>query len=156
MTKLVIGLFDRRSEASLTLARLRDKGIKSGQMSVVAKRVKELAEIGRDFGLGEPKAGIGDNGLFGTAKGLAIGLGLRPERAAVLGKAAPRLAGAALGEEDGEDGMAVGLIGIGLPREDALSYSQAVAGGKLLVIVETESDRAEEVRTEMNRTGERI
>ncbi|WP_379131777.1 hypothetical protein [Paenibacillus sp. sgz500958] len=41
-----------------------------------------------------------DSGIYGTARGIGVGLGMLPDTAVTAGPAAHKLAGAALGKED--------------------------------------------------------
>ncbi|MBT2293504.1 hypothetical protein J7E73_31325 [Paenibacillus albidus] len=106
-----------------------------GDISVVTKQKAVVERIGINTGIGQAKAGVGNGGLFGTAKELAVGLAMVPDSAVAAGPAAPKLAGAALGEEPQVDGLAVSLIGIGIPKADAIAYAQHAGQENIIVIV---------------------
>ncbi|BCG60147.1 general stress protein [Paenibacillus sp. URB8-2] len=138
MTILVVGIFGHKTDASLAIQDLRDSGIKTKKISVVAKEKSVVSELSRNTGVAKPQEGLGSIGLFGTAKGIAIGLNMLPDTAVAAGPAARRLAGAEFGDDPGEDGIVVGLIGIGIPKEDAEAYEKHVDLGHVIVIAALE------------------
>lgn len=140
MTTLVVGIFGHKTDASMAIQDLRGSGIRTKRISVLAKEKSTVSELSHGTGIAKPKEGPGSIGLFGTVKGIAIGLNMLPDTAVAAGPAAPRLAGAEFGNDPGEDGITVGLIGIGIPKEDAEAYEKHVDLGHVIVIVALEPE----------------
>ncbi|AIQ70063.1 general stress protein [Paenibacillus graminis] len=137
MTILVMGIFGHPGDASLAIEAAKEQGIKPKQISVVTKQKNTLNVISHDTGIGRTESGEGNEGLFGTAKALGVGLEMLPDTAVAAGPAARKLAGAEL---DG-DGLAVSLISIGIPQEDAEVYARHAAKEHIIVIVTLEEEQ---------------
>ncbi|QQZ60935.1 general stress protein [Paenibacillus sonchi] len=134
MTILVVGIFEHPSDAALAIEAVREQGIKPKQISVVTKQKNTLKMISHDTGIGRTESGEGNEGLFGTAKALGVGLEMLPDTAVAAGPAARKLAGADL---EG-DGLPVSLISIGIPQEDAKIYARHVGKEHIIVMVTLE------------------
>ncbi|WP_405115145.1 general stress protein [Paenibacillus sp. FSL K6-1217] len=131
MPTLVLGIFGHRSDAVLAIEELKENGIKAKHISAVTKQKNTLEIISQDAGIGDVETGQGNKGLFGTARGLGVGLDMVPDSAVAAGPAARKLAGADLET----DGLAVSLIGMGIPQEDAEAYAQHADLEHIIVIV---------------------
>ncbi|WP_310550209.1 hypothetical protein [Paenibacillus glufosinatiresistens] len=142
MTKLIIGIFGHRSDASLAIEELGEQGVKSARISMIAREKQEADIISQDTGLRKPQEGPGSEGLFGTARNLAIGLDLLPDTAVASGAAA-KAAGAEFGDDPGEDGLVVSLMSMGIPAEDAELYERHVDLKRILVLVLLQGEEAE-------------
>ncbi|WP_052088398.1 hypothetical protein [Paenibacillus wynnii] len=140
MTVLIVGIFGHATDVSLAIEDLKDLGIKLKKISVVTKQKKIVDQISHDTGIGKSDVGIGNDGVFGTARGIGTGLGMLPETAVAAGPAAHKLAGAELDESiiQGE-GLAVGLMGLGIPKEDAVGYAKHAALENIILIVALEN-----------------
>ena len=149
MATLVFGVFGHATDAALAIEDLKELGIKAKNISVVTKQRLTVEQITHTAGIGKADVGIGNTGIFGTARGIGTGLGLIPEMAVAAGPAAHKLAGAVLNEEEIEgEGLAVGLMGLGIPQEDAAIYAKHAALENIVVIVllgEESSSKVNEV-----------
>lgn len=141
MTKLVVGIFGHRSDASLAIEALKESGIKAKDISAVTKQKTTLDIITKDTGIGKTEAGEGNGGLFGTARGLGVGLDMLTDSAVAAGPAARKLAGADLDT----DGLAVSLIGIGIPQEDADKYTRHTDLERIIIIVEAAMEQQQQI-----------
>lgn len=131
MPTLVLGIFGHRSDAALAIGELKENGIKSKNISAVTKQKNTLEIISHDTGIGAAQTGEGNEGLFGTARGLGVGLDMLADTAVAAGPAARKLAGADIET----DGLTVSLIGIGIPQEDAEAYARHAELEHIIVIV---------------------
>lgn len=131
MPTLVLGIFGYRSDAALAIEELKDNGIKAKHISAFTKQKNTLEMISHDTGIGATEAGAGNGGLFGTARGLGVGLDMVSDTAVAAGPAAHKLAGADIET----DGLVVSLIGIGVPQEDAEAYARHADLEHIIVIV---------------------
>ncbi|WP_410514621.1 hypothetical protein PaeBR_09690 [Paenibacillus sp. BR2-3] len=104
-------------------------------------------QISQDTGIGKPEAGIGNGGLFGTAKELSVGLDMLPDTAVAAGPAARKLAGAELEKDNLDDGLAVSLVGMGIPKKDAEGYAKHADQEHIIVIVALEEEKSQQVST---------
>lgn len=131
MPTLILGIFGHRSDAVLAIGELKENGIKAKHISAVTKQKNTLEIISQDAGIGDVETGQGNKGLFGTARGLGVGLDMVADSAVAAGPAARKLAGADLET----DGLAVSLIGMGIPQEDAQAYAKHADLEHIIVIV---------------------
>ncbi|MBD1863158.1 MULTISPECIES: YsnF/AvaK domain-containing protein [Trichocoleus] len=162
-----IGIFPSREQAEHALGELRDSGFPMDKVSVVAKdsnhNDERLAgtevthQVGNKVGNKADegaKTGAITGGALGGLAGLLVGLGILaipgigPVMLAGAGATvlATALSGTAIGAATG--GLLGGLVGLGIPEDRAKVYSDRVAQGQYMVIVEgTDADlrRAEAI-----------
>ncbi len=146
--RVISGLFDTYEAAAQAIRELKDMGVRSEDISVIANNaegheVEDIDEVAEDAGAG---AGIG--ALLGGAGGLLAGLGAIaiPGLGAVvaggwlLSTAIGAVAGAAVG------GVAGGVVGAlteaGVSEHDAHVYAEGVRRGGTLVTARVEDARA--------------
>ncbi|HEY9825568.1 MAG TPA: signal transduction histidine kinase (STHK), LytS [Stenomitos sp.] len=160
-----VGIFDVESDAERALTELRNTGFPMDRVSLIAQNTndrhthdrhlhsetsnaphrRDLAETTHaDEGA---KVGSATGGVVGGLTGLLVGVGtlaipgvgpimLAGAAATAL---ATTLAGGAIGAAAG--GLLGGLVGLGIPEERARAYSEHVATGKYLIVVDgTEHD----------------
>ncbi len=144
MVKTVIGVFDSHDQAEKAVAKLRQSGYDTNEISIVAKGTKQ-AQNGDDdegdatLGMDTVADGTTTGGVLGGLAGLAMGAGalaipgLGPIIAA--GPIAGLLSGAATG------GVAGGLIDWGVPEEQGRHYEDEVKKGKVLAAVRTNEQK---------------
>ncbi|WP_138493160.1 general stress protein [Paenibacillus pinistramenti] len=148
MTKLVAGLFANRQDVSLLIEDLKKQDVDSKDILIIVKDYNELNQIAEDAGWKAPESGNAGNTIFGVLRGLTeIMEGARGE-ASALGPAAETLAGADLWAAS--DSLAVPLIGIGVPEEDAQMYHKQVADGRFLVLVQCDEEKAVSIKDAMH------
>lgn len=136
MTRMVVGIFGHRSDASLAIEALKEIGIHKKQISAVTKQKNTLKNVSENTGIGNAETGAGNEGLFGTARGLGVGLDMIADSAVAAGPAAGKLAGAGL---EG-DGLIVSLISSGIPEEDAQKYARHADMEHIIVMVTLEEE----------------
>lgn len=136
MTELVVGVFGHRSDAILAIESLHRHGVKAGRISVVTRQKNDVKAISRDTGIGKPQSGIGNGGLFGTAREIGVGLNMIDDTAVAAGPAAQKLAGADMET----DGLVVSLMSVGIPRADAERYARHAELEHIVVIVQADAD----------------
>ncbi len=160
--KRSVGLFYSRDEAEKALRALKDDGFDMNRVNVVAKDADEVTQsAGVDTAYDEGNnaaegagAGATTGTVLGGIGGLLVGLGTLAIPGVgpiiVAGQAATTiattLAGAGVGAVAG--GIIGGLVGMGIPEDRAKIYSDRVAGGSYLVMVNGTSDdisRAEKI-----------
>lgn len=157
-----LGVFTTRSETEAALQQLRDAGFSMNKVSIIARdpdRDDEIAGVDVKDPVGN-KADAGavtgavTGGALGGITGLLVGLGalaipgVGPIMLAGAGATAlaTTLAGTAIGAAAG--GLIGALVGMGIPEDRARIYSDRVARGDYLVMVdgtEEEIRRAENI-----------
>ena len=146
MITLMIGIFGHPTDASLVIEDLKGLGIKAKNISVVTKQKNTLSQICHDTGIGKAEVGMGNSGVFGTARGIGTGLGLLPDTSVAAGPAAHKLAGAELDTANVQgEGLAVSLMGLGIPEEDAIGFAKHAALENIIVIVPVEGRKSDEI-----------
>jgi hypothetical protein len=170
MAKTVIGLFDRFGEAQSAVEDLMRYGVRREDISLVARdehgdltREREVGASGTAEGAG---AGAVGGSLVGGALGLLVGTGLLvipglgPVLAAgplaagigtIAAAAGATAIGAGLGAAAG--GLLGGLMGAGVPEEEAHAYLEGVRRGGTLLSVHAADTEADDVREILLRNG---
>jgi uncharacterized protein (TIGR02271 family) len=161
MAKTVVGLFDSYTEAQSVVQDLIDNGFRRDDISVVSNDSAQLDDRERMVGTEESAAaeGAGTGAVGGTVLGGALGLlvgagllaipGIGPvlaagPLAATIGSGAAIAGAGALGAGIGAatGGLIGGLVGAGVPKEDAEYYAEGVRRGGTLVTVNAEDAMA--------------
>ncbi len=165
--KRAVGVFSTRHETEQALGELRTSGFDMNKVSVIAKDadskgdiagidVKDSADNKADEGATK---GALTGGTLGGLTGLLVGLGL----VAIPGigpimlagasatAIATTLAGTALGAAAG--GLIGALVGLGIPEEQAKVYSDRVARGDYLVLVDGTEAELAKAETILSRGG---
>jgi hypothetical protein len=162
--RTTIGVFTNHYDAEIAVHEIKKMGLGSKELSIIVHdddRAKELAaETGTRVAQGAA-AGAGTGAVAGGTAGLLLGLaalaipGIGPVLAAgplatALGATA---AGAAVGA--GTGGIVGALTGMGVSREEAERYEEAVRKGDVLVAVGTHAENDEAVERTLERYSAR-
>lgn len=155
MANTIVGLFDDRDEAQNAVRDLVEAGFARDRVSIVANdpqgnlQTEKVDEQGNFAGAGAA-TGAASGAVVGGIAGLLIGMGFAVIPVAGLLIAGP-IAGLVAGVVGGAaaGGIIGALIGLGIPREQADVYAEAVRRGSTLVTVQTfaeaDRDRAEQI-----------
>ena len=158
-TRRAIGVFSHRHDAEAALGELRSAGFSMNQVSLIAKDERHIdrqsGHHGDDNKADEGlRSGAITGGVLGTLGGLLVGLGALaiPGVGPVIlaGATATTLATALTGGVIGAAAGSIvgGLVGLGIPEEQAKVYSDRFSKGHYLLMVEgtdAELDRAEAI-----------
>lgn len=146
-TTAVAGVFYTRAEAEQAIRDLRTAGFLEDNIGMIAR--DSDGNVVREKGREETLAGEGAaaGAVVGAGAGALVGLGVLAGTIPVLG---PVLAIGTLGTIllNAAGGAAIlglvgGLIGLGIPEDDAKYYESEVHGGKFLVTVEATNRETE-------------
>ncbi len=159
----VLGLYDRFEDAQQVVHALSKAGFRWEDISMISQDAegKYSREINADPDTAAKAedategaaAGAGLGAVLGGLGGLLVGLGalaipgVGPVIAA--GPIAAALAGAGIGAAAG--GLIGALVDLGVPEEQAQIYAESIKRGGTLVSVRTDSNRAQEAVSIMNR-----
>ena len=150
--RTITALFDSYDDAGSAVRALKDAGIPSADISLVANNVAGDIQSEDDIAAEEGvAAGAGVGAVAGGGAGLLAGLGaiaipgIGPVIAGgwLLATAVGALAGAAIGGAAG--GLLGALANAGVPEEQAHIYAEGVRRGGTLVSVRAEDSRADSV-----------
>ncbi|MDT3428651.1 putative membrane protein [Paenibacillus forsythiae] len=146
MNKRIVGVFTNEHDASQAIGDLKSRGFQTEDISVIARNKEDVNTVGEETGTKAPEgmaSGAATGGLLGGVTGLLVGIGalaipgIGPIIAA--GPIAATLAGAAVGA--GTGGLVGGLIGLGIPEDEAESYTRYVDEGRILVMVDADTSQ---------------
>ncbi len=160
-----IGVFEHRRDAEAAVNELRNSGFDSDDVSIIGK------DAGNNLNANVPgtmqgnkaddgaKAGAATGAALGGLGGLLVGLGALaiPGVGPVLlgGAAATALATAATGAGIGAAAGTItgGLVGLGIPENQARAYSDRLNRGDYIVIVDGTDDEIRRIQTILKRYG---
>lgn len=150
MNKKIVGVFYTEHEASQAIEDLKAHGFLTEDISVIARNRRDTEALTEETGTKAPEglaSGAATGGILGGVTGLLAGIGalaipgIGPIIAA--GPIAATLTGVAVGA--GTGGLVGGLIGLGIPEDEAASYDNYVDEGRILVMVDADNTRADDV-----------
>jgi hypothetical protein len=158
MARLVVGLFERFDDARDAVEELQAYEYPAGDLNVICGSKAQAVASKHAHAHAIPQTegatiGAGAGAVMGGAAALLAGLtafavpGFGPILAA--GTLTAAFAGAGVGAVAG--GLVGGLIGLGVSKDDAYTYEQAVKNGGTVVTVRTSDDRYEHAIEIMNR-----
>lgn len=150
MAEKIVGVFASEHDAANAVQDLKSLGYRAEEISVVGKSKADIDTIHDETGTKAPEGiatGAATGGVLGGVAGLLAGLGalaipgIGPILAA--GPIAATLTGAAVGA--GTGGLVGGLVGLGIPEEEAKEYNSYVNSGRILVMVDADNNRDDQV-----------
>lgn len=156
--RTISALFDNYDRAAAAVRSLRDAGMDSADISIVANRLAESL-AGDEPAEQGAAAGAGVGAVAGGGAGLLAGLGtvavpgIGPVLAGgwLLATAVGALAGAAVGGAAG--GLLGALANAGVPEGEAHVYAEGVRRGGTLVSVRSPDERVETVAAILRDSG---
>jgi hypothetical protein len=148
-----MGIFTDPREADQAVDELRGAGFKTEDISVIMREEGRVAPTGRGGEVAkDATAGVATGGAIGGIAGLIVGIvavtvpgigaliatGPLAIALGLIEVGATTLAGAITGGAAG--GIIGGLIGLGVPKERAEAYEEAVRRGQILLAVSVTPD----------------
>jgi hypothetical protein len=160
--RTVVGAFETRDAAEDAIERLKAAGFGADRIGVVMRDPRETGEFAESTGVGDMSGeGATVGAISGAGVGALIGLALAgssiilPGIGPVLigGPLVAGLTGAGVGAASG--GLIGGLIGSGIPEEEARDYATRVEQGHILVSVQADDVMASRARQILVEEGAR-
>lgn len=162
--RAVVGVFHTEEEAIRAINQLHKMGYHKEQISVLAENPDRFKQLDRDsdVDVDTPKdvgkgaaAGAITGGVLGGLGALVVELGILaipgvgPFLAAgpIAATIGGLVAGGALG------GVVGALVGLGIEKDEAKIYEQNLKDGDILIVVDTDEDRYENVRSTLGSRG---
>ena len=147
--RTITALFDTYDHAASAVRSLKDAGISSADISIVANNVAGDIQYEDDMDAGVGALAGGGAGLLAGLGTIAIpGIGPVIAGGWLLATAVGALAGAAVGGAAG--GLLGALANAGVPEETAHIYAEGVRRGGTLVSVRAEETRADSAAAILN------
>ncbi|GAB6990569.1 general stress protein [Paenibacillus pini] len=143
MAQLLVAIFKTRQDTALAIQDLEEAGYHKKDISLLGKNKLDLVMICHDAGLKEPKAGVGNTGVFGEVKNIISSLEIGSQITWAVGPAVPKLAGATIGTD--ADELVVGLIGLGIPQKDAEQYEDHLIKERIILMMESTLEQSKEL-----------
>jgi uncharacterized membrane protein len=154
MSKAVTAVFSDSSSAENAARQIKEEGLRTEDISVVAKHDGNGAmdDGTRDTGVKDNISdGVLTGGIIGSLAGLLIGAGtLMVPGLGIVAAAGPVtgfLAGGATG------GVVGGLVDLGIPEEKSKNYESDIKSGKILFAMNAEDENIDRVSDILRRNG---
>ncbi len=174
MSKTVVALFDNRDYAEKAARQIKDRGLRTEDISIVAKQgdndqdhgrtsatMGTRSQMGGFMGMGGGAGGKAKNdnisdgvitgGILGGLAGLLIGAGSMVIPGLGIIAAAGPITGLLSGAVTG--GVVGGLIDLGIPEDRSRQYETDIKAGKILFSMKTEDDKIDEVASILRNNG---
>src|SRR5215207_3070046 len=144
---IVVGIFDRRSDAEAAIGDLKSAGFRRDDISLIMQQPERSED---PIGSGKTKADQGT--VVGVSTGAVLGSIVGVAALAIPGVGALLAAGpiaAALGAMGGAalGGLVGSFTGLGIPSEEAKQFDEAVRAGQVVLAVRI-VDRSAEARAQ--------
>jgi uncharacterized membrane protein len=159
MSKTVIGVFDNISSAETAANDIKEKGLKTDDISILAK-YKDASTLsdtqstntpGKKTAKDNVSDGVVTGSILGGLAGLLIGAGsLIIPGLGIIAAAGP-IAGLLSGAVTG--GIVGGLIDLGIPEKESQKYETQLKEGKVLFGMRTEDNLAPKIDETLKKNG---
>ena len=158
--RTVVGLFSNRSTAEAAIHRLLGEGVDRDSISIAMKDAREATSIADATGTNDLSAeGATAGAVSGAGVGAMVGLALLgstvllPGLGTFLigGPVAAALTGAGIGAASG--GLIGGLVGAGIPEDEASHYAAGIEKGGVFVSAQVGENQVADVRRVFDEEG---
>lgn len=159
MAKTVVGLFDSQDHAETAARQIKDQGLRTDDISIVAKRSEEGGAGTEAKMVNEHNTGVNDNisdgvisgGVLGGIAGLLLGAGSMMIPGLGIIAAAGPITGLLSGAVTG--GIVGGLVDLGIPENRSRQYESEVKRGKVLFSMKTDEDKVDRISSILRNSG---
>lgn len=164
MSKTVVGIFDNQSQAESAAKQVKDRGLRTDDISIVAKQGNEGSTgttAGQIWGGGTTATmgakndnisdGVVTGGILGGLAGLLIGAGSMVVPGLGIVAAAGPITGLLSGAVTG--GIVGGLIDLGIPENRSRQYETDIKAGKILFSMKTDDDKVDQISSILRSNG---
>ena len=141
MARTVAAVFDDSQQAENAAEVIREKGLRSDDISIVSKHSDE--SDGEEDRKDDISGGVVTGGIIGGLGGLALGMGSLVIPGLGIIAAAGPIAGILGGAVTG--GIVGGLIDLGIPEDESRRYESHVKQGKVLFSMKCEAGTEDEI-----------
>lgn len=158
MSKTIVGLFDSRDHAETAAHQVRDQGLRTDDISIVARQGDDspTGEGGSEM---QDRTAVNDNisdgvvsgGVLGGLAGLLIGAGSMVIPGLGIIAAAGPITGLLAGGVTG--GIVGGLVDLGIPESRSRQYESDIKHGKILFSMKTDEDKVDRISSILRSAG---
>lgn len=150
MSRTVVGVFDKYELAEKAANQIKDRGLRTEDISIVAKNSGE-ENYGDKDGVSMSRGPVNDNisdgvvtgGILGGLAGLLIGAGSMVIPGLGIIAAAGPITGLLSGAVTG--GVVGGLVDLGIPESKSREYEGEIKSGKVLFSMKTDDDKVSSI-----------
>ncbi len=158
MSKTIVGLFDSQDYAEMAARKIKDQGLRTSDISIVAKQGDEGGP-GVESRMEKDSTQVNDNisdgvisgGVLGGVAGFLLGAGsLMIPGLGIIAAAGPitgLLSGAVTG------GIVGGLVDLGIPESRSRHFESEVKRGKVLFSMKADEDKVDRITTILRSSG---
>lgn len=167
MAKTVVGLFDNATQAESAARQVKDRGLRTSDISIVAKDREgavnqsgtnaegmvrgQSATMGTRTVNDNISDGVVTGGVLGGLAGLLIGAGSMIIPGLGIIAAAGPITGLLSGAITG--GIVGGLVDLGIPENRSRQYETDIKAGKILFSMRTDEDKVDSVASILRTNG---
>jgi len=152
MAVTVVGIFDRVDYAEKAAREIKDRGLRTDDISIIVKNRDEgEAQGGERLTNDNISNGAVTGGIIGGLAGLLIGAGMVAIPGLGIIAAAGPITGLIGGAATG--GIIGGLIDLGIPEQESRKYENDIREGKVVFTMKTDDDKVEEIRNILQANG---
>lgn len=158
MPKTVVGLFDSRDHAEIAARQIKDQGLRTDDISIVARQGDE-GGTETEGGMVKDNTVINDNisggvvsgSVLGGIAGLLIGAGSMVIPGLGIIAAAGPITGLLSGAVTG--GIVGGLVDLGIPENRSKQYESDIKRGRVLFSMKTDEDKIDHITSILRNSG---
>lgn len=159
MSRTVAAIFDTYSYAEKAARQIKDRGLRTDDISLVAKQGDDDTGKNITATMGTGTRAVNDNisdgvvtgGILGGLAGLLIGAGSMVIPGLGIIAAAGPITGLLSGAVTG--GIVGGLVDLGIPEKKGKQYETDVKAGKILFTMRTDEDKIDDVASILRNNG---
>lgn len=159
MSKTIVGLFDDQSYAENAAKQVKDQGLRTDDISIIAKQGDEKSDDRTTATMTSGGRAINDNisdgvvtgGILGGLAGLLIGAGSMVIPGLGIIAAAGPITGLLSGAVTG--GIVGGLVDLGIPENKSRQYETDVKAGKVLFSMKADDDKVDRIASILRNNG---
>lgn len=158
MSKTIVGLFDQQSYAENAARQVKDQGLRTDDISIVARqgddktdRTSATMKAGGRAVNDNISDGVVTGGILGGLAGLLIGAGSMVIPGLGIIAAAGPITGFLSGAVTG--GIVGGLVDLGIPENRSRQYETDVKAGKTLFSMRADEDKVDRIAEILRSNG---
>lgn len=161
MARTIAAVFDSHKNAESAARQVKDRGLRTDDISIVTKEADEgagrgaTATMGTGAGTGARNDNVSDGvvtgGVLGGLAGLLIGAGSMVIPGLGIVAAAGPITGLLSGAVTG--GIVGGLVDLGIPENKSRQYETDIRAGKTLFSMRTDDDKVNDIAAILRSNG---
>lgn len=152
MSRTIVGMFTDYNSAELAARQVKEQGLRTDDISIIAKKSDDHADTGDRDGINDNISdGVISGGTLGGVAGVLLGLGSIAIPGLGIIAAAGPITGLISGAVAG--GVIGGLVDLGIPEKESRHYESEIKQGGVLFSMRTDADKVDSIGTILRRFG---